>query len=174
MSALPPHSNAALAPVRRALREVAGIQAAGLREGAARAADALLVSARAQAEKIIAEATLDGVAAARSEADRRSSRVRREAHEQVLARRSAMLAELHRQLGKRAAELRDDPRYPALLTGLTEQCMALLGPSARVDAVPAGGVVAEAGSRRLDLSLPVLAALALDSLVPEERALWTK
>jgi len=173
MSALTQKSNSALDPLRQALHAAAEKQAAEIRDVAGRETLALLASARAQAGQIVADATRDGEEAARSQAALRSSRVRREAQELVLARRSAVLAELHRQLKARASALQEDPRYPALVTGLTEQCRTLLGPSARVSASPDGGVVAEAGTRRLDLSLPVLAELALDSM-PEESALWTR
>ncbi|ALE91969.1 hypothetical protein AOC05_05850 [Arthrobacter alpinus] len=173
MSSLPPQSDTALAPVREALRAAAQTQSAELHDGARREVDALLASARAQAQKIIADAARDGAAAARAEAALRSSRIRREAHELVLARRSSVLAELRRQLRVRASALQDDPSYPAFVAGLREQCVDLLGPAATVSASPDGGVIAAAGLRSLDLSLPVLAELALDSL-PEARELWTR
>jgi vacuolar-type H+-ATPase subunit E/Vma4 len=56
---------------------------------------------------------------------------------------------------------------------LIEQSHALLGPEATVAESPEGGVIAEAGSRRLDLSLPVLAARTLESMTQEVRELWT-
>lgn len=173
MSSLPPQSDTALAPVREALQAAAQTQAAELHDGARREVDALLASARAQAEKIIADAARDGEAAARAEAALRSSRIRREAHELVLARRSSVLAELRRQLRARASALQEDPRYPAFVARLREQCVDLLGPAATVSVSPEGGVIAAAGSRSLDLSLPVLAELALDSL-PEAREPWTR
>ncbi|ALO67313.1 hypothetical protein AS189_13410 [Arthrobacter alpinus] len=173
MNFLAPESNAALAPLRQALRTNAEEQAADIRHGASLEAAGLLASAREQAAQILARATREGEDSARSQAALRSSRVRREAQELVLAQRSAVLAELRRQLRARVSALRDDPRYPALVAGLTEHCRTLLGPSARVSESPDGGVIAEAGTRRLDLSLPVLAELALESM-PEESELWTR
>lgn len=172
MSALPQTSNAALAPLRQALRTAAERQIAEIRDAAGREAEAVLTSARDQAAQLLADAAREGGDAARSAAARRSSRIRREAQELVLARRNAVLAKLRGDLRARASALQDDPRYPELMTVLTEQCWTLLGRSARVSESPNGGVIAEAGSRRLDLSMPVLAELVLDSL-PAERELWT-
>lgn len=173
MSTLAPESNAALAPLRQALWTSAEGQAADIRDGASWEAADLLASAREQAARILVDATRAGVDAARSQAALRSSRVRRKAHELVLARRGTVLAELRRQLREHASGLQDDPRYPELVTGLTEQCRKLLGPSAKISESPNGGVVAETGTHRLDLSCPVLAELALDSM-PEESELWTR
>ena len=173
MSALAPESDAALAPVRTALRTAAEQRAAELRDDASRQAGTLLDDARAEAAAILAAATKDGEDAARSEAALRSSRARRRAHELVLAERSSLRLELHRRVRAAAAGLTSDPRYPDLLTRLTEQCRQLLGPEAKVSESPEGGVFAAAGPRHLDLSLPVLAEMTLDSM-PVARELWTR
>lgn len=173
MSGLAPESDAALGPVRQALRSAAEKQAAELREDARRQASALLDAAKAEAAEILATAAMEGEAAARSEAALRSARARRQAHELVLAQRSSLRLELHRRVREAAAGLKSDPRYAKLVTRLTEQCGELLGPDATVSESPEGGVVAEAGSRRLDLSLPVLAEISLDS-IPGARELWTR
>ena len=173
MTGLSPESDAALAPVRRALRSAAEQQAAELRDDASRQAGALVDAARAEAAAILAAATKEGEDAARSEAALRSARARRQAHELVLAQRSSLRLELHRRVREATAGLTSDPRYPGLVTRLTEQCRRLLGPDAGVSESPAGGVIAEAGPRRLDLSLTVLAELTLDSM-PAARELWTR
>jgi len=110
---------------------------------------------------------------ARARAVLRFARARREAHETVLMRRNALRLALHRQVRESAAELRTDPRYPRLLARLIEQSHALLGPEATVAESSQGGVIAEAGSRRLDLSLPVLAIRTLELMTQEVSALWT-
>jgi regulator of protease activity HflC (stomatin/prohibitin superfamily) len=173
MTGLAPEADTALEPVRTALRAAAEKQAARLRDDAGRQAGALLDAAWAEAARILADAATEGEAAARSEAALRSARARREAHELVLARRSALRLELHRRVREAAAGLKSDPRYAELMTRLTEQCAELLGAGASVSESPDGGVVAEAASRRLDLSLPVLAEMTLDSM-PEVRELWTR
>jgi vacuolar-type H+-ATPase subunit E/Vma4 len=173
MTVLSPESEAALEPVRRSLRSAANQQAAELKDHAGRQAGALLEAARADAAAILAAATKEGEDTARSEAALRSARVRREAHELVLAQRSSLRRELHQQVREAAVRLTSDPRYPELVARLKEQCRQLLGPDAGVSESPEGGVLAESGPRRLDLSLPVLAGLALDS-TPAARELWTQ
>jgi vacuolar-type H+-ATPase subunit E/Vma4 len=168
---LPPGSDAALEPVRQALRAAAEKQAAEFRDNAGRQAAALLDAARAEAAAILADAAKDGEAAARSETALRSAQARRQAHELVLAQRNALRTELHRQVRQAAVGLTRDPRYPDLMARLKEQCRELLGPDVSVTESADGGVVAEAGSRRLDLSLPVLAGLTLDSM-PGASQLW--
>ena len=161
MTGLPQRSATALAPVRGSLLTAAQKEAADIRRDASEQALALLHTARREAT-------------ARSGAALRSARVRRQGHETVLARQNALRLELRRQVRESAAALRTDPRYPPLLTRLTEQSHALLGPDATVAESPDGGVVAEAGSRRLDLSLPTLATRTLESMTQEVRQLWTR
>lgn len=173
MTRLAPEADAALAPVRQALRAAAEKQAAEFRDAARTQASALLEAARAEAAGILAAAAEQGEADARSETALRSARARRQAHELVLAQRSSLRLELHRRVREAAAGLTSDPRYPKMMARLTEQCRELLGPEAIVTESPEGGVVAEAGSRRLDLSLPVLAELMLDSM-PGASELWTR
>ncbi|MGY3320912.1 hypothetical protein [Arthrobacter sp. TE12232] len=172
MSGLSPEADATLEPVRRALRSAAEQQAAELKDEASRQAGALLDAARAEAAAILAAAVKEGEDAARSEAALRSARARRQAHELVLAQRSSLRLELHRQVREAAAGLTSDPRYPELVARLAGLCRQLLGPDALVSESLEGGVFAEAGPRRLDLSLPVLAEMTLDAM-PAARELWT-
>ncbi|HEY5247535.1 MAG TPA: hypothetical protein VIJ15_03660 [Dermatophilaceae bacterium] len=173
MTGLRPRSAVALAPVRGSLLAAAQREAADLRGDAGRQARALIEAARRDADWILSAAAVEGAATARAQAALRSARVRRQAHETVLAQRNALWLELQRQVRQSALELRTDPRYPLLLARLTELSHDLLGPAARVDESPDGGVVAAQGSRRVDLSLPVLAARTLDSMASEVAALWT-
>jgi len=172
MGGLPSRSAAALAPVRGSLLAAARHEAEEIRRNADAKAMALVEAARRDADRIRSAASADGAATARSQALLRSARARRQAHEIVLTRRNALRLELQRQVREAAAGLRTDPRYPRLLAQLTEQCQALLGPEATVAASPQGGVVAEAGSRSLDLSLPALATRALESMTQEVGELW--
>jgi vacuolar-type H+-ATPase subunit E/Vma4 len=173
MTALSRRAETALAPVRGSLMRAARQEAAGIRRDAAEHVTALMDTARREAERIRFAAVEEGTVTARSEAVLRSARVRRQAQETVLGRRSALRLELHRQVRASAVELRTDPHYPALRARLIEQGHALLGWEAMVAESPEGGVIAEAGSRRLDLSLPALATRALESMTQEVRALWT-
>lgn len=172
MTALPKGSDAALAPVRSTLLASAQQQADALAREAAAQAQSLLDDARREADRIRSDAVAQGEAEARSEAALRSARARRQAHEAVLTRRNELRMALQRQVAEAAAALRSDPRYPDLVARLTAQGRAVLGPGASVEESPDGGVVAVAGSRRLDLSLPALAAGALEAMTPELSALW--
>jgi len=173
MTGLPQRSATSLSPVRGSLLTAAQQEAAEIRRDASEQALALMDAARRDADRIREAAAEEGAATARSQAVLRFAGVRREAHETVLARRNALRLELHRQVRQSAVALRADPRYPRLLARLTEQGYALLGPDATVAESPEGGVVAEAGSRRLDLSLPALADRTLESMTQEVSALWT-
>jgi vacuolar-type H+-ATPase subunit E/Vma4 len=170
---LPERSVEALDPVRAALLADARSRAEHLLRSAQEEADAVRAAAQHEADAILAEAVADGERTARSAAAQRSARVRREAHETVLARQSAIRAELQRQVAESAAALRTDPRYAELMARLTEHSRAVLGPDAAVSPSPLGGVVARSGTRHLDLSLPTLAAQTLESMAPEVSALWT-
>lgn len=173
MTGLPKRSDAALAPVRESLLIAAQKEAGDLRRVAGEEAMAMLDAARREADRIRTAAAQEGAAAARSQAALRSIWMRRQAHEMVLTRQNALRLELQRQVRESAAASRADPRYPPLLARLTEQSHVLLGAQATVTESSEGGVVAEAGSRRLDLSLPALATRTLESMTQEVRALWT-
>jgi len=174
MTGLPPGSDATLAPVCESLLATARATVADTRDGAREQAQALLDAAQLEADRIRAAAASEGEAAARSEAAMRSARVRRQAHEAVLAQRNALRLDLQGQVRGSAMALRTDPRYPSLLARLTERSHALLGPDATVTESPSGGVIAEAGSRRLDLSLPALAAETLNRMTSEVDDLWLR
>ncbi|HUX71309.1 MAG TPA: hypothetical protein VMV41_12405 [Cellulomonadaceae bacterium] len=173
MSALPRSSSASLEPLRAALRAAAERESAQVRADAAVEVAGLLESARRESTRIRADAVAEGAAVARGSAALRSARMRREAHEIVLARQDQVYATLVAGVGAAASALRTDPRYPALLDRLTERARELLGPQAVVTESPEGGIVAERGSRRLDLSLPSVAKAALGAVAPEVSTLWT-
>lgn len=173
MAGLPSRSAAALAPVRGSLLTAARQEAADLRRNAGSKALTLVDAARRDADRIRSAAAAEGAATARSQAVLRSARARRQAHEIVLTRRNVLRLDLQGQVRQAAVKLRTDPRYPRLLARLIEQSQALLGSEATVAESPEGGVIAEAGSRRLDLSLPVLAIRTLESMTHEVGELWT-
>ncbi|WP_062316673.1 hypothetical protein [Demequina maris] len=173
MSTLAPGADASLAPLRATIRARA--------EAAAREADAeaesrarrLLDDAHGEAEAIVRRAVEAGTAAARSDAALRSARARRTAHERELRGREDLRRRLEARVLERASALRNDPGYPGLRDALADRARAVLGPEAVVEAAPEGGIVATAGTRMLDLRLPVLARATLDSMSDEVAALWT-
>lgn len=163
----------ALDPLRAALHADAQVEADVIQARAAEEVEAILAAARATAEELVADAVAQGTAVARAAAALRSARVRREANELVLAEQESLRRELVDQVVRAAQELRGTPRYTAWVERLTRRCHEALGPLATVTPSAAGGVVGELGSRRLDLTVPVLAAQAVEEHAAEVRWLWT-
>lgn len=151
---------AALVPVRRAIAAAADRRADAEVAEAEADAHRLLAHASAEAEEVLARARAEGARTGAEQAALVTARARRDAHRAVLAAREASRRELVDGVVEAVCALRADPRYPALRDRLTAECHARLGPAAHVREAEAGGVVAVAGSRHLDLSLPVLAARA--------------
>ena len=172
MTGLPQGSDQMLAPVREALLTAANDRAGLLRQDAREQARTILADARDEAARITSAAVSEGEASARTDAALRSARVRRQAHEIVLAQQNALRRDLQQQVREAAVNLRKDASYPTLLAVLTERCRDVLGAEATVTEDAAGGVVAQIGSRSLDLSLPALAARTLDEMSLEVSQLW--
>jgi vacuolar-type H+-ATPase subunit H len=148
-------------------------------------ADRLLTAARTHAREVVdraeqdvADAVADAVRrrtiASRAHADQIRARARADAHAEQLAARERNLQELRRAVRDAALRLRHDRRYPALLDDLQVMARAQLGPDARIerDPTPVGGIVATAGRRRVDYSLPALADRAI-AAHPEVESLWS-
>ncbi|KFF61020.1 hypothetical protein JF66_00695 [Cryobacterium sp. MLB-32] len=146
--------------------------AAALAAAARDQARILIDQALSEATQIRARARADGEAAARATAVLSSARARRQAHDMILATETSLREELLREISLAATALRDDPRYPNLRSGLEAYARVLLGPEVVVSESSAGGIVAEAGSRRLDLTLPVLALATTAAMSQEGRSLW--
>jgi len=164
---------AALDPLRAALHTAAQAEADEIDARAAEEVDEILTTAHREAEDIIAGAAAQGTSAAMASAALRSARVRREANELVLGAQEALRRELADEVERAAEDLRGDPRYSAWVEQLGRHCREMLGPKATVTPSPSGGVIGELGSRRLDLSIPVLAAAAVAAHGAETRQLWT-
>lgn len=174
MNELPDGADEALAPVREALLAAARSTVAEVTETAREQALKLLDEANREAGRIRATARAAGEAAARSEAALRSARIRRQATEIVLTRQNGLRLDLQRQVRAAATALRNDPRYPELRARLSERGRDLLGPGAAIRESPDGGVIAENGSRRLDLTLPTLGGETLESMTSTISTLWTQ
>lgn len=166
---------ARLAPVREALLADAVAEADRIRAEARDEARAASDAAERDVAAEVAEIERRQTMAAEARAAQVRARARTEAQAMVLAAR----AEIHRDLGAatRAAALglRDDDRYPALLDRLEAMARDQLGPEARIERDPPelGGVVATAGTRRVDYTLTALAERALTHHADEVTALWT-
>ncbi len=171
---LPKGAEAALEPVRAALRAEAGAQAEAGTEEAQRHADEVRTAARERAERIRDQARAEGEQQARAAVAAVLTRRRREARDAVLTAQRELYDELRQRCRDAAIGLRDSADYPQLRRALSEQAIAVLGPDASVEESPSGGVVAVAGGRRLDLSLPTLADREIERLGSAVERLWAR
>ncbi|WES65289.1 hypothetical protein P0L94_04260 [Microbacter sp. GSS18] len=170
---LPDGAEEALEPVRRAIAAAAERQADRMRREADDERAAIVHKAEDEAARIIAAAVADGRAAGEIVARDGSARARRTASEHVLAHREAARGRLRDEVRARVRDLVSDERYPDMRRGLEARGRALLGPHAVVTEHPDGGVIVDAGSRRLDLSLPALADAASERMPKEMRDVWS-
>lgn len=172
MTGLPRDAGPALAPVRSALADDAGIEARRITLAAGEEAGRILDRARRRAADTVRQAREEGAEAGRAEAALRSARARREAGAVVLAEQERLRSALREELLAQAAALRSDPRYPPLLQALRRRAEALLGPEAEISEASEGGLHARAGTRTLDLSLPALVRQELAADPVEVSRLW--
>ncbi len=164
----------ALAPlvdelVRRSAAEVARIEG----DAAARCRD-IGTAAAEEARRREAEARAEGRRQADRAADRELLSARRRATELLAGQRSRALQDLEDACLDAAAAFHRSDRYPAFEERLVGAAVEALGRDARIERDPGGvgGVVATAGSRRLDLTLPALVHAAVGGLGPEVEELW--
>jgi vacuolar-type H+-ATPase subunit E/Vma4 len=136
-------------------------------------AEALVARARREAEAQVERARVEGTA----DADRAMAVDLLDAKRR--ARRLLLEAERAAYQGLRAAAreavdgLRGDETYRRLLDRLEAAARAQLGPDARIVRDPSeGGVIGEAGGRRVDYSLPALVERAVDSVAADLARTW--
>lgn len=172
MTGLSAAADAALEPLRHALRAEAGRRADELRATSERDAAKTVSAATENAKAIRSTAVAAGEAMGQDAADARSAQARRAARALVLEAQCEIATQWSRRARDAASALRDAPGYPDILARLTARARAALGPKAVVRESPRGGVTAEAGSRRLDLTLPTLADAAVAELQRTGAAPW--
>jgi vacuolar-type H+-ATPase subunit E/Vma4 len=160
---------AALDPVRAAMRRRATAEAEAIVATARQDAAALLAQARRDAESALTEARVDGAAQAAPLAAAERNRGRREAREALLAAERAVRDEAERRIRVAVLGLRGQPGYGELAGRLAVLARAAAGPGAEVSEHPAGGVVARAPGVLVDCSLPRLAERVIDALGPQIR-----
>jgi vacuolar-type H+-ATPase subunit E/Vma4 len=150
-------ASVSLDPLREALLGEARQSAEDCRLRAARDARSILERAEADAWALLERARTEGEAAGELEAARERARAQSEARALVLGAKQALREQLKERALASAEELRREPRYRTLLEGLARKARAQLGEDAVLEMdAPGGGVVAQAGNRRVDYSLPVL------------------
>lgn len=167
-------AGAALEPVRSALLRRARADAARTRAAAEADAARVRAAAEAKAAEILARARAGGAADAAELRDAQRARTRRA----VRALELAAQRDAHDDLRTAAAaavreRLRDRPGDAALRESLVVVAHRLLGPHAVVTDAAGGGIVAEAGGRRVDLTLDALTARAVDRLGADLDGLWS-
>ena len=163
----------ALAPVRDRLIQRARAEAEKL-VGAARAeaAEAIAV-AEARSRTILDEARARGEALAAADTAELLTAARREARVLDLAAQRAVYDAVRDGIDRGIRALRNSADYPAVRAALERRARSALGSEALILDDEGGGVTATARGRRLDLSLPTIAARAADGLGEEVAQLWT-
>ncbi|MEU4293130.1 V-type ATP synthase subunit E family protein [Kribbella sp. NPDC026596] len=165
-------ADAALEPVRTALRAAARADAAEVLRNARQRKDELLADARRTAEEMLATARADGEAEATAVVNARLAQSRRDGRRSMLTAQRDLYEELRWRCRAEAAALAESPGYEELRRHLAERALAQLGSDATVADSVDGGVLASAGDRRLDLTLPTLAERALERSGAEVAELW--
>ena len=132
---------------------------------------AQLEEAQRGAAELVAAARDAGEADARVEGARTIAAARRRARTITLAARLELSEELRRQAFAAAEQLRDKPSYIELLRRLERAARADLGADVVVE-LDAGGVVARAGSRIVDYSLPAIVDRCVAALGERVEELW--
>jgi len=150
----------ARAEAQRTLAEARDEVAEGLRQAQAHAAD------------IIADARAQGEAQAAAESAAQRSHGRRARRGEILATQQRAYHQLSSTAAAAVCDLRTEPGYPVLRDSLRDTAIHVLGGHTSIADDPAGGIVAAAGGRRLDLSLPTIASRALRDIEPEIGGLW--
>ncbi|WP_406047180.1 hypothetical protein [Kribbella sp. NBC_00889] len=165
-------ADAALDPVRTALRAAAHADAAEALRKARQRKDELLADARRTAEEMLATARADGEAEATAVVNTRLAQSRRDARRSVLEAQRDLYDELQQRCRVAATALAEGPGSEELRRHLAERAVAQLGSDVTVTDCADGGVLASAGDRQLDLTLPTLAERALERSGAEVAQLW--
>jgi vacuolar-type H+-ATPase subunit E/Vma4 len=164
-----------LEPVRATLLADANAEAERIVREATRSADRLVNQAEHDADAEVVEVERRGEASARALDDQHVARARDEAHSIIMRTQEIFHQQLAEAVRDAALDLRNDPRYPALLDHFADVARNQLGDAAIIerDPEPGRGIIAVAGTRRVDYTLPALADRALDALSDETAALWS-
>jgi vacuolar-type H+-ATPase subunit E/Vma4 len=164
-----------LDPVRQALLDDARAEADRILADARRRAADVVADAEQEVAAEVGEVARRHAIAAAAHADQVCARARAEANAVMLGAQEDIRRDVLEAVRRAALDLRDDPRYPALLDHLEAVARAQLGANAVVERDPptGGGVVASAGTRRVEYTLTALAERALQQHADEMAALWT-
>jgi vacuolar-type H+-ATPase subunit E/Vma4 len=156
--------NDALAPLVSALLDRARQEAQDTLSEADRDARAIVAGARAEADALLADARAKGVAEGAAVAAAARTRAEREARRIILETRSSAREDLRNEVREAVAALRHDPQYPDIIEALRIRATDELGPDVTITLLEGGGIVAEAGARRVEYALGALADELLDRM----------
>ncbi|WP_454857485.1 hypothetical protein [Promicromonospora soli] len=163
----------ALEPVRSAVLRRARADADGVRAAAEADAARVRAAAEAKAAETLARARAEGAADAVELLETQRARTRRSMRARELAAQRVAHDDLRRLAVDAVRErLRDGPGRE-LREALVVVARRLLGPHAVLTDAPGGGIEAEAGGRRVDLTLDALTARAVDRLGADLDGLWS-
>jgi vacuolar-type H+-ATPase subunit E/Vma4 len=163
----------ALTPLHAELLRRANAEADRILADATAEARDVLDRAGGEAHGIIDSARAAGAAEALMAQAAERARTRRAHQSDVLAAQRNAYEQLRRRAADAIHRLRDEPGYPALRERLAARAAELLGADAVVTEDSAGGIVAEAAGRRLDLSLTAFAARAFERIEADIDGLWS-
>lgn len=162
-----------LQPVRAELLNRAAADGDRVIADARREAAAIIERGREQARQLTEKASVTGEAAGASAAAEQQAALQRGLRREVLAAKDDAYQQWRRRAREAVLRLRDEPDYPRWCRALRDAAAVALGDGAEVTEHPEGGVVAQLGSRRLDLSLPAIADRALDETAADVDELWS-
>ena len=157
-----PDLDTALAPVRDALLGAARSDAAELLGKARRAAAHERCAGDEEAARIRSAAREAGAADATAALAADLAGARQQARAVVLAARREAYEQLRAAARAAVSRLAAEPGYPRLRARLADAVRQVLGAGADITDAPDGGVCGAVPGRRLELTLTVLADLAVD------------
>ncbi len=161
--------------LRATLLEGAEAEARALLEDADRRADAEAERSLADSEQFLETAQAEGGVSGELQSARALALARAEARRLVLEAKAAVYEDFRSRALAAALGLRDDrAAYRRVLRRLEAEACRSLGEGAELEVDPpdGGGVRARAGSRSVDLTLPVLVERCIGSLGVAVEALW--
>ncbi|NBM20246.1 hypothetical protein [Streptomyces sp. GC420] len=168
-------TDAALDPVREALLRAARADAQAELDRADADAAATVAAAEVRARALLDEARRQGEAAGEAVGAADRVRARRAARARDLAARREIWDELCERVVGAVRELRHTADYPLVRQRLAERIRHTLGPGARIEEDPGGGLTGEGNGRRVDCTLDRLARVWLaDRAGAEVETLWTR
>jgi vacuolar-type H+-ATPase subunit E/Vma4 len=163
----------ALAPLHAELLRRADAEADRILADANAEARDVLDRAESEAQRIIDSARAAGAAEALMAQAAERARTRRAHQSDVLAAQRTAYEQLRRRATDAVHRLRNEPDYPGLRELLAARAAEILGTDAAVTQDSAGGIVAEAAGRRLDLSLTAFAVRAFQRIEADIDGLWS-